>query len=264
MSDVSASDETPEQLHGGTVNQPVRIGDTVRRRVGPWAEAVHELLLHLEAVGFPYSPRFLGIDDEGREVLSYIPGSSVRRPWPPSFRSLSGICQTARVVRLFHAAVADYRPTADTRWFNGRATVLPGEIVIHGDLGPWNVIVDEAEAVTGIIDWDFARPGHASSDLAYLAYHLTMLRPDEVAASAGFAKPPDRRARLRALAEVYGIDPITLVTEAFRTEFEQMLRIRHLGPGGHEPWAGFLARGMDAEIEAELDWLASNVGEVVP
>ena len=32
--------------------------------------SVHALLRHLESVSFPYSPRFLGIDDKGRVKLS--------------------------------------------------------------------------------------------------------------------------------------------------------------------------------------------------
>lgn len=35
---------------------------------------VQAVLLHLEAVGFEGAPRFLGVDDEGREILTYIEG----------------------------------------------------------------------------------------------------------------------------------------------------------------------------------------------
>jgi hypothetical protein len=54
----------------------VRVGDTVHRPVQPWTPATHELLRHLEAVGFRYAPRVLGFDEHGREILSYIPGDS--------------------------------------------------------------------------------------------------------------------------------------------------------------------------------------------
>ncbi len=57
----------------------IRVADTVRRRsTGP---AVHALLGYLERVGFRYSPRLLGVDEHGREVLSYLPGSSGRDGW---------------------------------------------------------------------------------------------------------------------------------------------------------------------------------------
>lgn len=247
------------ELTGGTLNRPVRIGDTVRRQPGPGAGAVHELLLHLEAVGFPYASRFLGIDEEGREILSYIPGKAVMRPWPGPFLGLAGLQDVARVVRLLHDAVAGYRPSADVVWFNGRTGLLPGEIVIHGDLGPWNVVVDDGGAVTGIIDWDFAQPGSGLSDIAYLAFYLTMMRGDDVATAAGFTTPPDRRSRLNALAEAYGADPIAVATEAYQVELERACRIRALGPTGQEPWADFLGRGMADEIDKDLGWLDANL-----
>ncbi|MFE0465507.1 aminoglycoside phosphotransferase family protein, partial [Kitasatospora sp. NPDC058965] len=53
-----------------------RIGRTVHRPVGPWTPAVHDLLHHLEAVGYELAPRVLGFDDQGREVLTWIDGES--------------------------------------------------------------------------------------------------------------------------------------------------------------------------------------------
>jgi hypothetical protein len=236
----TVSEVDPVELTGGTINRPVRIGDTVHRASGPWSENVRDLLTHLQGVGFDYAPRFLGFDEEGREVLSYIPGQALMRPWPSAFRELGALRDVARVVRLYHDAVADYRPPTDRPWFNGRTDPLPGEIIIHGDLGPWNIIIDDAGEVTGIIDWDFAQPGNGTTDIAYLAFYLTMLRDDEAAASAGFTSPPDRRARLEALATAYGADPISVASEAYRIEFDRRCRIRALGPTGQEPWAGFL------------------------
>ena len=61
----------------------VRVGDTVRRPVGPHSPLVHALLTHLESIGFEGAPRFLGIDHAGREVLSYVDGEVAGRPRPP-------------------------------------------------------------------------------------------------------------------------------------------------------------------------------------
>ncbi|WP_336206987.1 hypothetical protein [Nonomuraea sp. LPB2021202275-12-8] len=68
-------------LQDGAHRRVVRIGDTVRRPVQPWTPAVHALLRHLQAVAFPYSPRVLGIDEEGREVLTYLEGDSGPEGW---------------------------------------------------------------------------------------------------------------------------------------------------------------------------------------
>lgn len=62
------------ELSGGYVNAVVRVGETVRRTVPERAEFVHALLLYLEDCGWPGAPRFLGIDESDRQMLSYLPG----------------------------------------------------------------------------------------------------------------------------------------------------------------------------------------------
>ncbi|MEU4116128.1 hypothetical protein AB0F71_16725 [Kitasatospora sp. NPDC028055] len=47
-----------------------RIRNTVRRPVGPWTSAVHNLLRRPEAVGQEHARRALGLDEQGREVLT--------------------------------------------------------------------------------------------------------------------------------------------------------------------------------------------------
>jgi hypothetical protein len=64
-----------ELLSGGNMaGEVVRVGRTVHRRAGPSTPAVHDLLRHLERVGFGGAPRALGTDEDGREVLTYVPG----------------------------------------------------------------------------------------------------------------------------------------------------------------------------------------------
>jgi hypothetical protein len=63
------ADEVP--LAGGRVNPGVvRVGETVRRPMGGRAPFIHDLLVHLERVGFDSAPRFLGVDDVGREIFA--------------------------------------------------------------------------------------------------------------------------------------------------------------------------------------------------
>jgi hypothetical protein len=79
---MSAEEPIGLALGGGWEAGPVRIGDTVRRRSGRWTPAVHALLRHLESVGFDAAPRVLGVDGQGREVLSYIEGQPVFTRFP--------------------------------------------------------------------------------------------------------------------------------------------------------------------------------------
>jgi hypothetical protein len=69
------ADDHESDLAGGASGiRVVRVGHTVRRPLHRNSAFVHALLLHLEAVGFEGAPRFLGIDEEGREILSYVEG----------------------------------------------------------------------------------------------------------------------------------------------------------------------------------------------
>lgn len=106
-------DRGAQPLTGGSVNPVVRIGDTVRRPTGPWTAAVHALLRHLERRGFTAAPRVLGIDDAGREMLTYLDGSAALRPWPDAFLRTSGMTALGRMLGAYHHAVADFRPPPD-------------------------------------------------------------------------------------------------------------------------------------------------------
>jgi hypothetical protein len=69
--------EVEIRLDGGNAGGAVRAGDTVRRAAGPWTPSVHALLAHLAGRGFAGSPRPLGVDEQGREVLTFLAGESV-------------------------------------------------------------------------------------------------------------------------------------------------------------------------------------------
>jgi hypothetical protein len=60
---------------------------------------VQALLSHLHAVGFDGAPRPLGIDERGREVLSFIPGTV---PWPDRFDLLEPRKRLVRVAPRVH------------------------------------------------------------------------------------------------------------------------------------------------------------------
>jgi hypothetical protein len=80
----------------------VRVGNTVRRRAYGNVAFVQDLLVFLEDQGFPLVPRFLGMDEQGREILSYLEGEN----WPDSGSGLSDdlLEQAARAIRRSHDA----------------------------------------------------------------------------------------------------------------------------------------------------------------
>ncbi|MGO8264377.1 aminoglycoside phosphotransferase family protein, partial [Rhizobium ruizarguesonis] len=67
-------DEPEIPLICGKDSNVVRIGETVRRGGRASSPAVLDLLRHVELQGYDGCPRELGLDDQGREVLTYIDG----------------------------------------------------------------------------------------------------------------------------------------------------------------------------------------------
>jgi len=65
--------ETEIPMSGGNNNaEVVRVGNTVRRAPSEHAQSIHALLQHIRVHGFLDCPEFLGMNDKGRERLSYI------------------------------------------------------------------------------------------------------------------------------------------------------------------------------------------------
>ncbi|GGY85513.1 aminoglycoside phosphotransferase family protein [Streptomyces nitrosporeus] len=187
-----------QPLSGGNVSEGVvRLGDTVRRPAGPWTPAVHALLTHLHEAGFRAAPRPLGIDERGREVLSFVPGEVI---WPDRFALVGpdgGLARVARLIRGFHDAVEGFTPPPDARW----QLLMPvdgADIIAHHDLAPWNLVAgDDAWA---FIDWDNAGPGTRLSDLAYAAHGFLPL------SAHPHWQSPRAAERLRLFADAYGLD----------------------------------------------------------
>lgn len=117
MTELPGAARTEVPLSGGNTSAVVRVGETVRRSTSHWTSAVHGVLRHLEHAGFEGSPRVLGRDDRGRGLLTYLPGKSpYGSPWPSRFWSDSTLVQVGQLLRRYHEAVRDYRPSPDSRW----------------------------------------------------------------------------------------------------------------------------------------------------
>lgn len=109
----NAKDEKP--LSGGLVTGAVKVGDTVRRPVGPWSPTVHSLLEHLEGVGFDAAPRLLGMDDLGREILSFIEGVVPEGAHPEVVTDYA-LQDVGRLVRELHRSVAGFALPPGQKW----------------------------------------------------------------------------------------------------------------------------------------------------
>lgn len=202
--EASHDDDREVQL-AGRIATTVRVGDTVRRSTGPWTPAVHALLDHLKRVGFDAAPRALGIDERGRERLSYLPGEVAGTPpWQEWVWSDETLQQVGALLRDYHAAVASFVPPPDVIWRVGRVPCGAGRIVCHNDLSPLNV-VRAGGRISGFIDWDFASPAAPEWDLAHVAWQFVPLHHQAMAQELGYRRPEDVKPRLRAVCDAYGL-----------------------------------------------------------
>lgn len=248
-----------QRLPGGRHHGAVRAGRTVRRTAGPQTPAVQALLRHLEAAGFAGAPRALGLDEQGREVLSYLDGETVgdARPWPAWAHSDAALVSAGRWLRDFHAASRSFVLPPDAHWFGGRGELGPGEMVGHRDAAPYNAVWGGTELV-GVIDWDLAHPMLPLQDLAFVALMWVPLTARDVAVADGFPPGLDRERRLRLLLDAYGWTgtEAEVLAAVRQRAFEHAAGLRAEAAAGQEPAVELVAEGVADAFDravAELD-----------
>jgi hypothetical protein len=250
-----------ELLLGGTANAGLvtRVGDTVRRPLRPTSSSTRALLDHLERAGFAGAPRYLGTDERGREVLSYVPGAAVLKPYPDWALTDSALASVATLLRGYHDAVADFDSSA-YEWAHPLPARFRGGIVCHNDPNLDNVIFADGQAVA-LIDFDLAAPGCAGWDLAGAARLWAPLEID-------IDRPPVTGRslwRLRLFADAYG---------ATTAQREQLLEamvpchdwccqiVKDAVGFGHETFSRYWHGGGSDTARQTRQWLATQTSSM--
>ena len=253
---MSGAREVP--LHGGIANagQVFRVGDTVRRPQRSWSPATHALLLHLEAVGFEGAPRFLGVDERGREVLTYVPGATVLAPYPEWGLTDEALVSVAELLRAYHHAVAGFATRPHT-WPPSPPDAFVDGIASHNDPNLDNVVFRDGRAVA-LIDFDLAGPGSRAWDVACAARLWAPLRSDVDIADARRGRGLDR---FRLFVDSYGMD------EAERVRVAQAVGANHRWFGelisgsaaaGHTAFANYRRSVPRERLERTARWFDDN------
>lgn len=246
------------QLEGGTANRGlvVRLGDTVRRPQSAGAPAVHALLEHLESVGFAGAPRYLGDDEQGREVLSFIEGDVATVPYPPWALTDGALASVATLLRRYHGAVRTF-DASPFAWTTQVPSAFRAGLVSHNDPNLDNIVFRNGVAV-GLIDFDLASPGSALWDIALAARLWVPLRDP--------ADVPDDRAertgeRLRLLADAYDLrgPARSLLVSAARASHGWCYDIVRTGAAQGRPgFVDYWTPSAQAHDERGSRWLASH------
>jgi len=245
-------------LEGGTANRGrvVRVGDTVRRPRRPTSAATHALLHHLADVGFSGAPRFLGIDEQGREVLSYVHGVAVTPPYPEWALSDEALVSVAHLLRDYHCAVAGFDPRPHA-WSASPPPPFAGGLVSHNDPNLDNVVFRDGRAVA-LIDFDLASPGSRVWDVACAVRLWAPLRP---ARYVDDSRRGRALARLLLFADSYGLgarDRARLVQAVLQNHDWCYDVIGTAASGGHAAFSAYLQSGAGERAQHTRQWYLDN------
>ncbi|WP_432541950.1 phosphotransferase [Kineococcus sp. SYSU DK002] len=273
--DDAASADVGERMAGGRNGGATRAGRTVLRRAGEHTAGVHALLRHLHAVGFTRVPEPLGVDEQGREVLTHLDGETVgdSRPWPAWAHSEAALVAAGRWMRDFHDASRSFTPPAGARWSGDHDDLRTGEVVGHHDAAPYNAVWRPAPTASdpgggelvGFIDWDLAGPAAPLRDLAFLALTWVPLTAHDVARADGFPAGTDRPRRLRLLLRAYGWEGSTEeVLDAVRERaLQHAAGLRQAAADGYGPAVELIAEGVADDFERAVGTLDAEAPELL-
>jgi hypothetical protein len=264
MEHVSREERMPEGRSGTKVWRSSR---GVHRTTGPWTSTVHAFLRHLETVGFAGAPRVLGMDDVGREVLTFIDGDVLAdpawqpgrpTPWPAWAQSEECLVESALLLRRLHEASTSFVPPENAIWRQHASAALGrGEIVCHGDVGPHNTVYRHGMPVA-FIDWDAIRPNHPLVEFGNAAWHFVPLGNDAYFGESGFPARPDLPGRLARFAREYGVADRAEVAWALHQAKQRSVEAAKYWPISPAEGAAALR-----QIASELEWLHDNLEVLV-
>ena len=135
---MDQSNEQQKRMSGGNVSTVYKNGNYVCRTQKEGSERIHRWLGHLEAMQLSGVPRFIGIDDRGREVLTYLEGETADYPLKSYMWSDEAIQDVARLMRRIHDASTDFVWSSD--WSPIDNTPQSLEIICHNDFAVYNTI----------------------------------------------------------------------------------------------------------------------------
>jgi hypothetical protein len=237
-------DDREIPLVGGNIGGAVRVGNTVRRRTGPWTPAVHALLGHL-ASRVPHIPQVLGHDEQGREVLSYLPGHVV--DIDTGVLSMGQIVSMVNWTRVFHRAVTGFSHRGPWRFF----PVTGPSLIGHNDIAPYNVCF-EGEELVGVFDWDLAGPSTPLLELAFIAWNCVPLWRD--------IGPETAAGRLTVIAATYGAIAARTILRTVPQRIQIMLDgIPAAAAAGDEGMASLMTGGEPGRSRGSLAGLIERI-----
>ncbi|MEU9782670.1 phosphotransferase [Streptomyces phaeochromogenes] len=203
-----------------------------------------ELLRFLEVRGWSGAPRHLGLDEDGRELLTYLDGHVAwEREQPSAVHSEESLLLVTRLVREFHDLTAGTELTGSQ------------EVVCHNDLSPKNTVyrsVGGALRPVAFIDWDLAAPGARIHDVAHVCWQYIGLGP-------GVKNLDESARRLRLVADTYELaDRAALISAILWWQDRCWRGIEAAAQAGDQAMIGLRDTGAVTEVQAARQWVLDH------
>jgi hypothetical protein len=134
-------------------------------------------------------------------MVSFIHGTAGHYPLRPFVLTESTLIRLGLLLRRFHDATMGFSLAGDVRWHNSQGH--NGQVVCHGDAGPYNTIFRDGAPVA-FIDFERAAPGPRIWDIAFVIYRYAPLCDlRERALTPAFLRQIAKR--IRTLSSAYGL-----------------------------------------------------------
>lgn len=242
----------------------VRIGNTVRRPLRPFSLAIQSYLAYIRQAGFTGAPEPLGVDEEGREILSYVEGDIPCEPLPDWTAEKDVLVALAVLIRRLHEAARGWEAPPNTQW-----GVVPGsvarrgveafsdgepEIFSHRNYAPGRVVFRDG-VPAALVNFDLAKPCTKVYDIANAMYWWVPLC-DQVDRAPAFA-PLDAAERAAVFADAYGMSGeqraalAPVATAMVRRFQDNMARAARVDSVGRRLWDG----GFKDQLPRAEAWL---------
>jgi aminoglycoside phosphotransferase (APT) family kinase protein len=201
----------------------------------------------------------MGVDGLGREVLTYLPGTTGLRLESVTEEALG--CLGA-LLRDFHDATAGF-PLTREGWEGGSNDDRAPEVIGHCDVTPDNVVFRAGLGLPyAMIDFDLARPTTRLFDIVTTLRHWAPIA-DPV------DRPPllrgvDVGARLRLFCDAYGVPARDRrrVIELARLRFHRSYAVMRTRASAGGNWAQMWAGGAGERIRRATAWLDVHEDEL--
>lgn len=205
---------------------------------------MRRLLHHFENRQWPAAPRFRGVDEQGREILTYIDGHVAWEPQQtPEVRCEDCLVRVAELVREFHDLTAGTDLAGDA------------EVVCHNDLSPKNTVyrdLGDGLRPVAFIDWDMAAPGKRIHDVAHMCWQYVGLGPT--------ARDAAEAARMvRVLADAYQLTDRSALVDTILWWQDRCWRgIEAAAAAGDPAGIRLLDSGAARAVRAAHQWTADH------